>query len=155
MPLVHDLSDRQHRLFLFVQSVIARYRPATLPPLVDVDVAEAAGALAATLETERRGIIYEHRAASLPAQRLERALDEALQAQRKSAPGSFDRDLVVVLRRTERAAREAGGSLAGDDCAFLDLVQNTLHDIATRSGAAEPVPDQPGRGDPASGLIVS
>ena len=154
IPLLHDLSDRQHRLFLFVQSVIARHRPAALPPLVDADVAEATGALAATLETERRGIIYEHRAASLPAQRLEQALDQALQAPRQNAPTSFDRDLVAVLRRTERAGREASAALSGDDCTYLDLVQHTLYDIAMRSGATELAADQADLGDEPSGLIV-
>lgn len=141
VPLIHDLSEQQHRLFLFLQSVIAGARPSALPPLTDRDVADAAGALAATIETERRGIIYEHHAASLPAQRLEQDLTAAVETHRKNGPASLDRDLVTVLRRTEQAARAAAQHLAGGDQAYLDFVEQTLREIAQQSGAAESPPD--------------
>ena len=140
VPLIHNLSERQHRLFLFVQSVIVRARPSALPPLTDRDVADAAAALAATLETERRGIIYEHHAASLPAQRLEQDLVAAVETHRKNGPASLDRDLVTVLRRTERAARAAAEHLVGGDEAYLDLVEQTLRHVAQQSGADESQP---------------
>ena len=154
VPLVHDLSDRQHQLFLFVQSVIARYRPTAIPPLTDADVAGATSALAATLETEGRGIIYEHRASSLPAQRLEQELDRTIQVQRKNGPAALDRDLVTVLRCTERAARAAEAALSGGDQAYLDLVQHTLHDIAMQSGAAAETTNAAQPPEAPSGLIV-
>ena len=49
---------------------LARYEAPELQPLIDDDVAEAMAALAATFETASRGVIYEHRPASLPAERL-------------------------------------------------------------------------------------
>ena len=55
---------------LLVNSVLAAYQPSELQPLIDDDVAASAAALAATLETSARGVIYEHRPASLPAERL-------------------------------------------------------------------------------------
>ena len=150
-PLLHDLTPRQHRLFLFIQSVVGRHRPASLPPLQDVDVADAVAALAATIETERRGIIYEHRATSLPAQRLEADLKAALDGQRAQAAGSFDRDLVVVLRRTERAARHARDTLGEGQTVYLDFLERLLRDLASQPG---PTATEAPAGDTAPGLII-
>ena len=138
VPLIHDLSDRQQQLFLLIQSAIARHRPATLPPLTDLDVADAASALAATLETERRGIIYEHHASSLPAQRLEQDLIVAVESHRKNGRPSLIRDLVTALRRTERASRDASRVLDGGDDTYLNLVERTLHENARQTGVADP-----------------
>ena len=46
--------------------------------MIDADVADAAGALAATYETSARGVIYEHQTQSLPAERLRSELRAAL-----------------------------------------------------------------------------
>ena len=151
-PLLHDLTPRQHRLFFFIQSVVGRYRPASLPPLQDLDLADAAAALAATIETERRGIIYEHRATSLPAQRLEAELKAALDGQRAHAAGSFDRDLVVVLRRTERAARHAREALDGGQTVYLDFLERVLRDMASQPDPA--AAEAPTGGGTAPGLII-
>ena len=134
--MIHDLTERQHRLFLFLQSVIGKHREEAIPPITDADVAEAASALASTLETERRGIIYEHRAVALPAQRLESELKTALDVHRTQASGALDRDIVMVLRRTERAARNARLTLDGSDTAYLDFVQHLLHAMTSGSGQA-------------------
>src|ERR1041384_7628844 len=70
VPLVAGLTDRQSRAFLLFASVVARHRAEALQPLMDEDIAQAAEAQAATLETSARGIVYEHRPATLPAERL-------------------------------------------------------------------------------------
>ena len=73
-------------------------------------MAEAAAALAATFETAARGVIYEHRPASLPAERLATALKPVLAEAGKGSASAFERDAAVVLRRLEEAvARRAGG----------------------------------------------
>ena len=139
VPLIRDLSERQYRLFLFVQGVIARHRPEALQRLTDLDVADAVHALAATLETERRGIIYEHSASSLPAQRLEQGLKAAIEAQRKNGPTSLDLDFVTVLHRTERACRDAGAALGGGDGAYLHLIlDGILRSIAEHAVESKP-----------------
>ena len=70
VQFMRDLSERQSQLFFLVTSFLVGYQPPELQPLIDNDIAEAAAALAATLETSVRGVIYEHRPASLPAERL-------------------------------------------------------------------------------------
>ena len=61
LPLLQGLSERQARLFLMLAAVSRGTRATPLQKLVDDDIAQAAGALAATLETAGRGIVYEHR----------------------------------------------------------------------------------------------
>ena len=64
LPLLQGLSERQARLFLMLAAAASRFRPEALQKLVDDDIAQAAGALASTLETASKGIVYEHRPAS-------------------------------------------------------------------------------------------
>src|SRR5687767_11106063 len=50
VPTIRNLTERQLQLFFLFHDTIARYKPEGFP-LYDDDVVEAAGALAATLET--------------------------------------------------------------------------------------------------------
>src|ERR1051325_10138014 len=70
LPTLQGLTERQYQLFFLFQSLIARHTPEGFARLVDDDVADAASAVAATLETADRGVIYDHPAQSLLAQRL-------------------------------------------------------------------------------------
>src|SRR5206468_4068765 len=123
--LVHfmrDLNDRQSQLFFLVTTFLVQYQSPELQPLIDHDVAEAGAAMAATLETSARGVIYEHRPASLPAERLMNALKPVL-AQAGGRGGTpFDRDAAVVMRRVEEAAREVRSRDESNLRAFLDLL---------------------------------
>src|SRR5919204_2859776 len=70
LPRISDLSETQYRLLITLQALILRQADQAIPPVTDADVADACATTAATLETARKGIIYEHQAASVPAQRL-------------------------------------------------------------------------------------
>jgi hypothetical protein len=123
---MRDLSQRQGQLFFLVADFLARYQPADLHLLIDDDVAEAVGSLAATFETASRGLIYEHRPASIVAGRLTSALKEALTEAGQSGGSAFERDAAFVLRRFE----EAVGALRAVDHrnrqAFLDLLRRVI-----------------------------
>jgi hypothetical protein len=122
-PLLHGLPPRGVNLFVVLQDVIQRQRTGSIPAPVDADVVEAARTLAATLETAGRGIIYEHQATSIPAQRLVGALRTALDelANATSQGSALEREAALVLRRIEAAASQATKELGGDQ-AFLDLL---------------------------------
>lgn len=126
IPLLHGLSESQSHLFLFLLPIVARQRGTDLVSATDDDIAEGAAALAATYETALRGVIYEHRAPTLPAQRFGTAVTEQLSELLKNAPSSAERDLAVVLRRLERGAREVRRTLGEGKTAFLDLVGRVL-----------------------------
>ena len=93
-PVVRGLTERSLTLLFLFHDIIRRHKKSAIPPVVDEDVADAAASLASTLETSGRGIIYEHRATSLPAQRLQgdlqRGIDEVVRA--GGSPGAVERD---------------------------------------------------------------
>jgi hypothetical protein len=103
---MRDFSERQSQLFFLITTFITSYQPAELQTLIDDDVAEAVEALAATYETSVRGVIYEHRPASLPADRLAAALKPVLAEAGKNLGTAFERDAAVVLRRVSQAVRD-------------------------------------------------
>src|SRR6266478_9335652 len=103
---MRDLSERQSKLFFLITAFLARYQAPELQTPIDEDVADAMGALAATFETASRGLIYDHRPASLSAERLTVALKPLLAEAGRSTGTAFDRDAAVVLRRIETAARD-------------------------------------------------
>ena len=98
-------------------------------------------ALSSTFETAVRGVIYEHRAASAPANRLASALKSAIEGARPSTTPS-DRDAAVVLRRIEQAARELR-TLDPSGRAFLDLLARTIKRPDGDSGAGATPSDGP------------
>ena len=108
LPVLAGMSERQARLFLMLAATVARHRADSLQKLVDGDIAQAAEALAATLETSARGIVYEHQPASLPAARLlgdfKALMDELGKSGGRNS--GVDRDSAIALRRMEQAARQ-------------------------------------------------
>jgi hypothetical protein len=141
---LRDLSEQQSQLFFLIGAFLLQYEPPEFQPLVDADVAEAAAALAGTFETAARGVIYEHRPAALPAERLTTALKALIADVAKEAGtqrGSiFERDAAVVLRRVEEGARETEPA-APSRRGFVDLLGRVLRD--PRAPAAGGAPDRP------------
>ena len=105
LPLLQGLSERQARLFLMLAAVTSRHQADVLQKLVDEDIAQAAGALAATLETAAKGIVYEHQPASLVAARLMAELKGVVDEVVKNAGSALERDAAIALRRIEHAAK--------------------------------------------------
>jgi hypothetical protein len=126
LPTIHHLTERQHQLFFLLHTVIARHRPEGFARLVDDDVAEAAAAFAATLETASRGVIYEHGAQSLVAQRLLGEMKALLAQLREQGARVFDSEAAIVLRAIEQGARETRQATADGDSAYITLMSRLL-----------------------------
>jgi hypothetical protein len=124
--VMRDLSEKQSQLFFLVGAFLARYQPPELQRLIDDDVADAAAALASTFETAARGLIYDHRAASRPAERLAAELKALLTQAAGHSGSAFDRDAAVVLRRIEEGARAARAGRPPNQRVFLDLVERVI-----------------------------
>jgi len=137
-PVLRDLSESQTQLLFLLFTFLADHRMDDFMRATDVDVADCAGSMAATLETAERGLIYEHRPGTLPAQRLAADLRAFLADLPKSGWKPPERDVAAVLRRIEAGAREALKSPGGDDSAYLGLVRR-----AARAFQASH-PEQPG-----------
>ena len=146
LPTIRHLTERQYQLFFLVQTAITRHRPEGFSRLHDSDVADAAAALAATLETASRGVIYEHRPQSAAAQSLVIALQALLKQIREQGATVYDGETAIVLRAIEQGARTLDGG-SGSATAYLDLVARLLQVTGSEpAGAAETTP--------ASSLIV-
>jgi hypothetical protein len=126
LPLMRDLSERQSQLFFLLSTFIARYEPPELQPLLDDDVVESASALAATFETASRGVIYEHRPASLSGDRLMTALKTVLAEAGRGLGSAFERDAISVLRLMATAATEIRSLEPANRHAFLDLLGRVI-----------------------------
>ena len=144
LPSISQLTERQYQLFFLIHSVIARHKPDIFSRLLDEDVAQASAAVAATLETAGKGVLYEHTPASLVAQRLAKDITAMLAEVKSHGTKIYDGEVAIALRAIERGAREAHRQQA-DDTAYLSLVGRLLH---VRN---QPAPEEPKAG---SSLIL-
>jgi len=125
LPTIRHLTERQYQPFFLVQTVIVRHKPQGLIRLVDADVAEAAAALAATLETAARGVIYEHTPQSPPALALVAEMKAMLAQVREQGATVHDRETAIVLRAIEQGTREVNAPDEGDT-AYVDRIARLL-----------------------------
>jgi hypothetical protein len=140
LPTIQHLSERQYQLFFLFQTAIARHKPEGFARLVDEDVAEAAAAMAATLETAARGVIYEHGTQSLVAQRLVTELKALLTELREQGAKVYDGETAIVLRAIEAGAREARTRVDGGDVAYLTLMTRLLQQNSTQPSTEPAAP---------------
>ena len=151
LPTIHELTERQYQIFFLFHTAIARHTPEGFARLNDDDVADAAGALAATFETAARGVIYEHTAGSIVARRLADDLRAMLEEMRKQGAKVFDHEISVVLRAIERGARETRTQAGGATDSYLTLIGRLLQ--VNRLNKAADGPHE-GGGGAASSIVL-
>ncbi|HWI17053.1 MAG TPA: hypothetical protein VNT81_04875 [Vicinamibacterales bacterium] len=122
MLSVGRLSEQQLQLFFLLQSMVLSYKPEGLSRLADSDVALAAGALAAWLETASKGVIFEESTGSVPAEGLRKTVKPVIEEITKNGGARAEREVALVLRAIERGARHEGGFIPDGDTSYLDLV---------------------------------
>jgi hypothetical protein len=138
LPAIRHLNQRQQELLYLFFMTILGHTPDGFGRLTDTDVAEATEAVAKTLETAMKGVIYEHAAGSQQAQKLARELNEALAAVRERGVKVYDGEAALALRAVESAAREVGTRADGGDTAFLDLLRRILPSQRGGTSAQKP-----------------
>jgi hypothetical protein len=141
--LTEGLSQQQAALATALLSVVAGFRSDALFRLVDNDVAEAAGALAATCETAGRGVIYEHRPQSLVAHRLYGELKDLLDRSGLERSRRLEEDAALVLRRFEVSAREARTVTGLGPTAWVEMVGRLLRNPGSSPPGAAPAAQEP------------
>lgn len=122
MSTIGRLSEQQLQLFFLLQSMVLAFKPEGLARLTDADVGLATGALAASLESSSKGVIFEQAVASVPAEGLRRALKPVIEEVTKSGGSRAEREVAIVLRGMERGARHEGGHIAEGEMSYLELV---------------------------------
>ena len=152
-PVLQGLSDRQSRLLLLLGSFIARHVPRDFETLRDDDIADAVATLAATLETTARGVIYEHRTRTQPAQHLadelkriveeigretearDRGSEGSVVIGQAAVAGAVVNDAIIVLRRIEQSAREITTKRDGGHTGYRDLLGRLLNAAGTEESS--------------------
>ena len=144
MQFVRDFSERQSQLFVLIATFLVRNSAdaGALQPLIDEDVADAIRSLASTYETAARGVIYDHRPTSLPAQRVVSELRSLLVEAGKSGGTAFERDAAVVMRRLAQAMSEVGTGDANRRV-FLAMLERIFSKAAEQEAAANAPVDAP------------
>ena len=127
MTALGPLSEPQLQLFFLVHSLISRFKPEG-SQLTDADVAEAAGALAASLETASRGVLYEQQATSPAAEALRRELKALLTKIGGEGGTRFEREVAGVLRGIERGAKHETSGVGDGTVDYLTLVARILNE---------------------------
>ena len=154
LPVIDGLGRRQYQLFFVVQATIQRLAETDELPVNDDVVRDTAQALAATFETASKGIIFEHRPSSLPAERLARELKPLLEGKDGRGPVASERDLAEVLRRVERAATDARKTLDGGTHAYLDLVGRLMRSSSSGDTGDSDATAPAKTADPAPSVII-
>ena len=122
MSTIGRLSEQQLQLFFLLQSTVLSYQPEGLARLTDPDVALAAGALAGSLETASKGLIFEESTGSVVAEGLRRALKTVIDEVTKGGGSRVEREVALVLRGLERGAKHEGGHIPAGETSYLELV---------------------------------
>jgi hypothetical protein len=146
-PALGGLSEARQQLLLFSLTLVDRFRGTGLEAATDADVASAAAALAATYETEARGVIYEHRADTVAAQRIAAGIRGVFDQLGRDRPSGFAADAAVVLRQLEDRVRAVQRLLPSDPQAFLALADR----VGKRLGPPETVTGATAHGAPGAG----
>jgi hypothetical protein len=145
-PAMSGLSEARQQLFLFTLTLVDRFRGDGLDAASDADAASAVAALAGTYETASKGLIYEQRPDSIPAQRIADGIKGLFDQLGHGRPTGFAADAAAVLRRVEDRVRAVQRAAPGDGRAFLDLAGR----MAKRLGGPGPEVS-PAEGEGASG----
>jgi hypothetical protein len=122
MATIGRLSEQQLQLLFLLQSMVLSYKPEGLARLVDADVALATGALASSLETASKGVIFEESTGSVVAEGVRRALKPVIDEVIKGGGSRAEREVAIVLRGMERGAKHEGNLIPPGETSYLDLV---------------------------------
>ncbi|MGH9383685.1 MAG: hypothetical protein ACRD2N_05300 [Vicinamibacterales bacterium] len=129
MATLGAISERQLQLFFVLQTMVLRHKPAGFASLVDADVALAAGALASSLESASKGVIYDESTSSPVAEGLRRELRPVLEEITKSGGSRAEREVAALLRGIERGAKHEGAPLGDSPKSYLELLARLLRHL--------------------------
>ena len=128
------------QLFFLLASIITRYQPEGLMTLGDGDVADAAAAMAGTLEAAGHGVIAELPGGNPVSEGLRRRIDGFLAEIGKRGGPGFGRQTAEVLRAIERGARHEAPGVADEPNTYLALLARVMPPPAEEKAApASPI----------------
>ncbi len=137
MGTMGRLSEQQLQLFFLFESIILGYKPDGLARVLDIDVAQATGALANSLETASRGLIFEEATASVIEEGLRKEIRPIIDEVTKAGGSRAEREVAQVLRGIERGAKHEGELVDEGPTGYLDLVSRVLQQGAPGKGQSQ------------------
>jgi hypothetical protein len=156
MAMRAGLTAEQSDLLFALLSFVAGLHADPLLKILDDEVADGAGALAATYETADRGLIYEHRPQSLVAQRFvtdaKAFLGDLAKQADAAAARRLDRDAAVVLRHLETGVRGARTVVDEGPGTALGIVGRFI--VAARAGRRPEADGGQSRVEPPQPLLI-
>lgn len=141
MPVVKGLSEPQSDLLSLVFSALSRHGVEVLAAPRDAAILDGVSALLATYETARRGVIYEHRPATLPGQRIMSELTALFADAARQAGHPVDGDAIVALERVKQLGESVRTATPHSDTALVALLKRVSGSAAAsedRRNAAGP-----------------
>jgi len=153
-PALAGLSEARQQLFLFTVTLVDRFKGEGLEAASDADAAAAAAALAGTYETASKGLIYEQRPDSLPAQRMADGIKGMLDQLGRGRPSGFAADAAAVLRQVEERIIAVQRAAAGDARAFLSLAARVARRLGGPASGEAPAEGEAGPGGSSGSSII-
>ena len=126
MASLGRVGEQQLQLFFLLQTTILAHKPDGVGRLADSDVALAAGALAASLESSAKGVIYEESTSNPISEGLRKVLKTIVEEIAKSGGSRVEREIAEVLRGIERGANHVIPEAGVQAASYLELVARVL-----------------------------
>jgi hypothetical protein len=153
-PALAGLSEARQQLLLFTVTLVDRFKGEGLDAASDADAAAAAAALAGTYETASKGLIYEQRPDTIPAQRMADGIRGMLDQLGRGRPSSFAADAAAVLRQLEDRVRAVQRAASGDPRAFLSLAARVTRRLGGPAPGEAPAESEAGSAGRSSGPSI-
>ncbi len=119
-------SEAELQVFFLLASQVVRYRPDGLAPLRDEDIADAATAMAATLDAAAQGLVAHVTGTNPVSEGLRRALDDMIAVLGQQGGAAVAPMAAGVLRGLAHGAQSLKAASPADPVAFLDLLRRVM-----------------------------
>ena len=143
MASLGRVSEQQLQLFFLLQTTILAHKPEGLGRLADTDVAQATGALAASLESSAKGVIFEESTNNPVSEGLRKVLKTIVEEVSKNGGSRVEREIAEVLRGIERGANHVVPEAGVQETSYLQLVARVLQKPAAGRDAGNDAPGPP------------
>lgn len=122
----HRWSEAELQVFFLLASQIVRYRPDSLAPVYDEDIADAASAMAGTLEAASQGLVAHLTGSTTVSEGLRRSFDEVVAVLGQQAGPAVAPMAARVLRGLAQGSQALRATSPDDPVAFLSLLRRVM-----------------------------
>jgi hypothetical protein len=122
----HRFSEAELQVFFLLASQVVRYRPESLAPLHDDDIADAATAMAGTLEAAAQGLVAHLTGGTTVSEGLRRSFDEMVALLGQQGGPAVAPMAARVLRGLAQGAQALRTTAPADPVAFLTLLRRVM-----------------------------